>query len=681
MFGIGFIMVVINIKETIGKRLQGGSLPDIDTDFPTSKRMQVKEYMDERFGETQVASVGTFTTLKLKGALKDLDRQLDNNVTLANLMTAIISEQDTSMLDLYTRAAKEPRLKEFIKRNSDIFHIMPTLLNQPKSKSIHSCAVIVAPHQLSIEEWAPMRTQKGLRVTEWSGYELDDAGFLKEDILGLAQLDKFQNILDLIKLNGKEVPDIYDLPQDPEVYRFFSNGWNGDVFQMGTDSLSAYTRYMKPNCLDDLTAVVALHRPGPMENHYHEIYVKCKNEGREQKFLWGTENITKNTFGLLVYQEQVMAVCQQIGGLTQMEADDVRRAMGKGKLKELVKWKEKVGQGFLDKGATQADFEEAWSVMLEFSKYCFNESHSAAYGQTGYICQWLKVNYPLEYWTVALANPKEEKILKFLSEIFAAKGIKIASPDINKSDITMTSDQESNTIFWGIESIKGIGEATAEQIIDIRKKDGPYKSFADFLNRNTFTGSKVKKQTYEALIASGAFDLLYDFKDNEQKRLSLIKRFRIHKKTKISNPATDIYTNGSIEERWWWLLQQKRLTGLVFIDYSEICEQYDIETQHCSLREINTKQYKGIYRSFGGYVLECKTRSSARGKFAILTVENNYRLHKVVIWSGEYERLKEELKTIEKKAIVFNAEIKYESKWVKDNQFTLQESSQLKVLG
>lgn len=672
---------VKSIRKTKGLRLEGGTLPDIDTDFESSRRSEVKDYMEERFGQKQVVSVGTVNTLQLKGTLKDFDRQLDNNVSLANMMTSIIDAKDSSMLDLYRRAAKEPKLKEYIKKNTDIFYYIPSVLDQPKTKSIHPCAVVIVPDSLTSNEWIPTRMQKGLVVSEWNGGEMESAGFLKEDILGIKQLDKFSDILKLIKSNGKKVPNIYNLPYDKEAYRYFSNGWNADVFQMGTDSLSAYTKYLKPRDMNDLTAIISLHRPGPMENHYHNIYVQCKNEGRKPEFLWGTEEITKNTFGLIVYQEQVMAVCQQLGNLTMQEADDVRRAMGKKSQKILAEWKGKVKEGFMKNGSTESNFEKTWLVMMEFAKYSFNKSHATAYAMTGYICQWLKVNYPLEYWTVALDYADEDKGLKFLSEIFESKGIQVANPDINASGISMISDQDTNKIFWGIESIKGIGEATAEQIIGLREKDGLYKSFADFYFRNKFKGSKVKKQTFEALITSGAFDIMYGFEGNEERRYNLLRRFRVYDKTRISNPARDLYINGETSNRWWWLLQQKKMTGLVFLDYEKICKSVGIEAQFANEFDINTRQTRGINRSFGGYLIESKIRNSKKGKFAVLQIENNYRLFKVILWNEEYLRYKDVLLGAEKSLVVFNAEMKYEDKWVKGNQFTLQENSDFYVLG
>lgn len=674
-------MRVKRITEITAPKLVDGTLPDIDTDFAGRDRAKVKAYIEERFGKTQVCSVGTFTTMRVKGLVKDLSRITNIDFSESNLMTTIIDKDDKTMLDLIKRASIEPKLKTFIKDNSDLFYIVPTLLDQQKTQSIHPCAMIIFPNVMNSNEWCPMRLQQGLIVSEWGGAEMDDAGFLKEDILGIRQLDKFTDILRLIKKNEKEVPDIYNLPQDDEVYRYFSNGWNGDVFQLGSTGLTEYTKALKPQAMNDLIAAVAVYRPGPMENHYHSIYVQCKNEGRVPTYLWGTEEIAKDTYGLLIYQEQVMKVFQEIGGMTMKEADDIRRAMGKKKLDVLLSWKEKVKKGFLDKGATEDEFEDVWSAVEEFAKYGFNKSHSAAYAMTGYVSQYLKVHYPIEYWTVALDFANDEKALTYLAEIMQAKKISIKSPDINKSKINMSSHQDSSTIFWGIGSIKGIGEDTAYQIINERTDNGEYKSFADFLFRHTFKGSKVKKQTYEALISSGAFDILYNFsQENPKVRHSLIKRFRIFKKIKVGNPKRDPYTIGQLDSNWWWLLKQKELTGLAFIDYKKIVEESGITTPYCTMSEFNTKREKPLMRSFGGYVVECRVARSKRGKYARLTVEHNYKLFKLLIWSEEYETYEPILKGCEKSLIAFSAEIRYDGKYAKANQFTLKENSRLIVL-
>lgn len=672
-------MKIRKITESKSLKLVDGTLPDIDTDFCSKDRDEIKRYMEGRFGREQVCSVGTYSTLKLKGLVKDLARTTNLDFKDVNLITSFFSDKDRDIFDVAKLALSEPKLKAFLIDNSDIFQMMPTLLNQPKTQGIHACALIVFPNEMSANEWSPMRSQKGLLVSEWTGKEMDDAGFLKDDILGIKQLDKFDDILTLIRENGKEVPDIYNLPDDREVFRYFSNGWNGDVFQMGSSGLSEYSKSMKPNSIDDLIAANALYRPGPMENGYHNTYVKCKNQGKAPEYLWGTQEITKDTFGLIIYQEQVMRVFQDLCGLTMKQADDVRRAMGKKDVEILNGWKERAKEGFLKGEGTENDFENIWKVVLEFAKYSFNKSHSAAYALTGYICQWLKVNFPIEYWTVSLKYANEEDSLSYLSEILQAGQISVSPPDINGSGVSMTSNQETSTIFWGIESIKGIGEETAMQIVNDRKLNGDYTSFASFFFRHNFKGSKVKKQTFEALVTCGAFDDLYGFKGCESRRMLLINRYRKYKKVKIANKKRDIYINGQVNEDWWWKLQQKNLTNLAFIDYKQLASAIGKDVSYCKPSEISRRQDKTLFRSFGGYVVECKEGRSKRGTYAKILIENNYRMYKVLVWTEQYKDLRSKLKGSEKSLMVFSGELKYDSKWSKANQFTINDDSFVKI--
>jgi len=673
-------MKVTKITQGVGKKLVDGTLPDIDSDFAGVDRGTIKSYMEDRFGKNNVCSVGTYSTFKPKGMIKDFAKLFDMDFSRANSVTFKLQLGDTKLLDLLKRAQTEPVLKEFLKKNPDIFYMMPTILDQQKTEGIHACAMIVTPDVMTTDEWAPVRKSNGMIVTQWGGGEMDDAGFLKNDILGLKQLDKFTDILNMAKENGKDVPDIYNLPyDDKEVFRFFSNGWTGDIFQMGSDGLTNYVKSLKPSSLDDVIATMALYRPGPMENGFHEIYAKCKNEGKAPKYYWGCEDITKETYGLLIYQEQIMKIFTELAGLSLKEADDIRRALGK-KGADFVSWKSRALSGFLKNGATEDQFQEIWDIALEFAKYSFNKSHSAAYGVTAYISQYLKVHFPIEYWTVALDYADEDKTSVFLSEILQAKTINLKSVDINKSYSVMTSDLETSTIFWGISSIKGIGEDTADQIIAERKANGDYKDLRDFLTRSIFRDSKVKKTAVEGLIASGAFDTIELIEEGqEDRRNDLIVKYRTALKVKVANVARDPYSDENVDKVWYWKKRQKELTGLSFINYKQIADQQDLGNNFLSTRDLNNRQQYGLFKSFGGYVTQCKIGNTKNGKYARLVIENNYKLHKVIMWADEYEVHREALKGCEKKIVLFSAELKYDAKFTKGNQFTFKENSFLKV--
>jgi DNA polymerase-3 subunit alpha len=245
----------------------------------------------------------------------------------------------------------------------------------------------------------------------------------------------------------------------------------------------------------------------------------------------------------------------------------------------------------------------------------------------------------------------------------------------------MTSDLESSTIFWGISSIKGIGEDTADQIIAERKANGDYTGLEDFLRRSIFKGSKVKKTAVEGLIAAGGFDDSELIEDGEEnKRNELIIKYRTAMKVRIANVDRDPYSNENIDKVWYWKMRQKELTGLSFIDYEQIAEQQDRGNNFLTVRDLNNRQQRGIFKSFGGYVTLCKVGNMKKGKYARLVVENNYKLHKIIMWPDEYEIFKDQLKGCEKKIILFSAELKYDANFTKGNQFTFKENSFLKVL-
>lgn len=679
-------MVVKSIKNVTGKKLTGGSLPDIDLDFEGRHRPMIKDFINKTVGEKQVSSVGTTGVIKIKGAVKDFDRLGDNDAQTANLITKIIKDAELSLFDVFRLSAQEPKLKEYIKSNTDFFYMMGSVMGQTRSQSTHACAIISFPEVMEAKEYVPLRKDKGVTLTQWSGGALDSAGFLKLDVLGVKVLEKFSDIKRLILKNGKEFPDIYNLGNydDKEVYRYFGNGWNSDVFQFGSDLIADFTGILKPTNLNDLIATNALIRPGARDNGYHTSYSKRRNGEEGSTSLFMSESVTDETYGLLVYQEQVMAYCALLGDLTENESDDIRRAMGKKNVIYLNMWKDRVKVGAIEKGCEESEFEKIWDTLMEFAKYSFNKSHSAAYAKEGYACQYLKVHFPIEYWTVALDRADEKEKLMYMSEINAIKGTKILPPDVNKSIDVMSSDMDTNTIYWGISSIKGIGEAAGSQILKIREDDGIYLSFDDFIKRNSFTGSKVNKGHIESLCACGAFDELENLEGYEVGRLDLIATFREFKKIKLSAKqfAKDPYNSEGIEQPWWWKLRQKRLTGLAFIDYRELLEVTDTNQSFASGSDLNTPQGRGIPRAFGGYVVECTVRSSARGRWASLLIESNYKTYRVTLWGDAYQVHKHLLgKGIEKTLILFSAELKFNERFGNNNQFTVSESDMMQRLG
>ena len=642
------------------------SLPDIDTDFPGAKRGLIKLYVEGRYGSTQVCSVGTYTALQIKASIKDLAKQYDVNFGDVNQVTTMLPNMK-DFIELFYAAAGSGRIKAFIKSNPDVINDVKLILHQPKAKSIHACAMLILPKDKDMYRWLPICNIDGQLVSEWEGPELEAAGFLKEDILGVLQLDKFENILKLIKENtGKEI-DIYSITfENRKVYEYFSKGWNEDVFHFGSPGLTGYCKELKPENIEDLIAGISLYRPGAMENNFHNEYILRKEGKRETEYFIGSEEILKNTFGVFVYQEQIMKLCQVLGGLSLVEADDVRKAMVKKKYEELTKYQPRFLEYYRKEfGVTKEYADKVWDSIDKASTYLFNRSHATAYAITGFISQWLKVNYPVEFWSTAFQFAEEKDYANFLAEIKVSGDIKVFPVEINKSRDNVYTDFKTKSIYWPLSSIKQCGEKAASQIIELRDKNGQFFSFEEFLTRNKFTGSKVNKAVVENLIMSGAFDQIEHI-DYPSARIRLFEEYRKFSKAKI-DPEKDILkvNAAKIENDWWWSLQQKQLSGIAFFDYENLTfdwlngDEATIKPEDFQL-ESNSRNKRKV--KIGGYLTDFSVRESKKGDWAKLTLESNYNFINVLIWSEQFKAFKGiDFKSKLKTLVLISGQISWDS--------------------
>lgn len=682
-------------------RVEGGSLPDIDCDFSGDRRDEVKHYMEQRYGVNQICSVGTYNTLKLKSAIKDLAKLYDLGIQETNYITSIIDDgfdgrfSGTEITLIFQSACKTKQVMSFVQNNPALINDLILILNLPKTQSIHACATIIFPKEKDVFHWVPVKNmltkdKETCLVSEWEGAELESVGLLKEDILGIRQLDKFQFIIELIKKNRNIDLDIYDLEYDDEkIFKYFRKGWNQDVFHFGARGLTQYCKQSKPDNINDLIAAISLYRPGPIESNLHNEYILRKEGEKDIEYLWGTEEITKSTYGILIYQEQIMQTCVKVGGFSLVEADDIRKALGKMKTKYSDPYKVQFIEGAVTRGCDRAEAENIWLVMERFALYGFNASHAAAYTITGYICQYLKVYYPLEFWTSAFEyiddQKREERVSQFVSEINRSGGIKISPPDINNSEIDVKSSFELNTIYWSLQSVKQVGEIAIEQIMLDREKKGKYFSFEEFLSRHTFPGSKVNKSTVENLIYAGAFDKVESI-ERSSGRKKLIEFYRDKKKV-VVDKTKDLFTLGGNDlfKDFWWDLQQKRLSGVAFFDYQDIVDQYltgdykYIDQDQFQSKSLNDHKYYGT----GGYIVEVTERESKKsGKYCSLKIESNFEFLWVTIFPEMYKILLAsglELVGSEGCLLILSGMIKFDD-FKQENTMKVWENSELVIL-
>lgn len=804
-------MIVKNIEVKRRAKTVLGSMPDIDTDFPGRRRDEIKAYMEERFGKEQVCSLGTYTTLQLKEAISDMARADGIPVQLYRWFTACIGDdKEKTIEEFFKTVCGKEDLKKFVKEHTETFNDMLVVLGSPKSQSVHACGTVVLPDGKTSYEWMPVHTQKGLVVTDWEGSEVEEAGFLKEDVLGIIQLDKFEEMLRLIKENHGIDIDIYSLPlDDKQVFEYAGKGWLGDVFQLGSAGLSGYCVKMKPENINELSACVALYRPGPMENNFHNEYILRKNGEKDwtEEMPIGGEEVVENTYGLILFQEQVMLFCQKLADFNLEKCDSVRKVLGKKLLQKAKEYGNDFVSGYVkkygSKGVTKEYAENLWNQMEEFAKYSFNKcltgdekiypneltikelyekraedisaitmdkygnftptkvkeiryagkrfiykiqtsdgavvrcsanhkfptpegckyafllrkggilyshkegvrvnveivsvdivdvqptydveidhpehnfvtgegivtcnSHSVCYGMTAYICLWLKVHYPIEYWSATFSFAKDEKIPYYVNEIQQSGEIKIHPVDINKSDINIVSDYRTNSMYWAFNAVKQCGERAQEYISEEKKKNGPFFSLEEFIDRCVIKGSPVNKSVIENLIFAGAFDELEDIQEPKD-RLSLIEMYRENKRVKVledKDLLTNIMKVRKERNNWWWLLQQKRTSGFAFFDYYDLVNEYhmpklDDETEFQDVSQIkfwDTNSKKTRRAVIGGYVIEIIERKSKKGIFATIVLESNYEFINVTIFPELFEEYGEFLRGSKKNILLVNGVI------------------------
>lgn len=625
------------------------SLPDIDCDYPGEDRPRVKKYMEERYGWKQVCSVGTYSALQLRAAIKDMARVYGLNFQETNEMMKVFDVKDRKPEDLFKIACAHSRVKEFVKAHPDLINEVMLIMPAPKAQSIHACAMMVFPDEHDMFRWVPIRKQGEDYVTEWEGGEMDAAGFLKEDVLGVKQFDKFQDMVRLIRENEDVDLDIFSVPlDDAEVYRYFQNGWNEDNFHFGSSGLTGYCKQMKPRNIEDLIAAISLYRPGAMENNFHNEYVSRKEGNQKVEYYVGTDEILKNTYGVFAYQEQIMQLCRELGGLSLVEADDVRKAMVKKKYEALQQYKERFIPYYRDNyGVSQEYSEKVWDAIDKASTYLFNRSHAAAYAITGYISQWIKVHYPIEYWSVAFKYAEDLDYPRYIAEINKTGACTVKTVDINISHTDVVIDFKAKALYWSISGVKQIAEKAASQIIKEREENGQYFSLNDFITRHKWKGSAVNSRIIRNLILAGAFDSLENITHPYQ-RVDLLVQFLGATNSNVKeNDEVLVGADHHSNDNWWWALLQKKLSGLAFFDYDAIYRRYGegnfaTNYEYVSFEECldTDNRPNNGYVIVAGYVTEMKIKKTRKGEVMCkLILESNYEFLEVMIFQTEYKQL------------------------------------------
>ena len=655
------------------------TLPDIDTDFESIRRDDVKRYMESKYGADRVCSLGAYTSLQMRAVFRDFCKLRNVPQATVEFLSKIMFEtRDNKNARaskapweyIFKLASRNQTLYDFVQSHAEMIEETRLCHAAPRAASVHPCATLILPEGESIYTSVPIRKTElngsDMIISEWEGPYVEAAGYLKEDILGIIQLDKFRMIINLVKEHYGETVDIYNLPLDePGVYDMISRGLTGDVFQLGSRGLTAYSMQVRPTSIKELCAMIALFRPGPMDNGFHQEYVEVKNGKRELTYMDGLEEITKETYGLLAYQEQIMLITTHLAGFTLVEADNIRKGMGKVDKKFFAEQGQKFIEGAVKNGYDKDYVESLWHKMCAFGGYAYNKSHALSYALTAYISQYLKWKYPLPYWITALEFASDDNLPRFISEINRTGDILVAPPDINKSELQFYADFDTKKIVWSISRVKQCGEVAVSYIFAERQKGGPFFDFKEFLFR--VDKSKVNKSVVENLILAGAFDDLCDIKMPSQRK-RVINEYRELSGTKIDK-TKDFLTlavqEGKADQEWWWLLQQKRVSGLAFFDYPTILqnENFDLRN-YLSLDEFELEEMTETGSRMvvtAGIISEIEHKTSKKGDYCKFRIEQNYSFVWVTVWNESYKQYEEILQNCEGKIACVKASAYYDS--------------------
>lgn len=488
------------------------SLPDIDTDFCIERRDEVHEYVRNKYGSDRVAQIITFNKLASRAVIKDMARVLNYPYSESEKIAKLIPVVRGKPRELSWMKENHAEFTEQYKTNSDfkeIVNLAEKLEGINKTFGVHAAGVVISDTPL--DEVVPLsKNNDGTIITQYSMDELAHVGLLKMDFLGLRNLTMINRALEIIARTRNINIDLNSISlKDEKVYKMISEGQLAGIFQLETSSgMKQVAREMRPSTIEDLSALIALFRPGPLDTGMINEFIDRKNKKKEIRYLLPElEPILKDTYGSIVYQEQIMQIAQKLAGFTLGEADLLRQAMGKKKPKEMAKYRLKFIDGFKKNSFDPKLAEELYDMMVSFAEYCFNKSHSAAYGMLTYQTAYLKANYPIEYMTALLSSvlDDQDKIKYYMAEC-KKMNIQILPPHINLSGVNFTADIENNTIRFGLAAIKNVGTQAVNEIIRARSENGTFKSLAEFCG---FLDLRVvNKKTLESLVKSGAFDSL-----------------------------------------------------------------------------------------------------------------------------------------------------------------------------
>jgi len=604
------------------------SMPDIDVDFCFERRGEVIEYVTKKYGKDHVAQIVTFGTMAARGVLRDVGRVQGVPLPEVDKLAKMVPFAPDMTLDKALESVKE--LKALYDNDERIKKLIDTskkLEGMSRHASVHAAGVVIS--QLPVSEYAPLqKLDENVIVTQYTMTDLEKIGLLKMDFLGLRNLTMIAHAIEILKKTQNIEIDINKIPlDDPRTYKLFSDGDTIGVFQLESQGMRSLIKSLRPSAFEEIIALLALYRPGPLESGMVDDYVKRKHKKIPIRYeLPELQPILRETYGTILYQEQVMEIASKIAGFSMGQADLLRAAMGKKKVKEMAMQKEFFIEGAVKRGVSKHKATELFNLCAKFAGYGFNKSHSTSYAFISYQTAFLKANYPAEFMAALLTSVmgNTDKVRMYIAEAQRMK-MKVLAPDVNESKRQFTVTKEG--IRFGLTAIKNVGIGAIDSIIASKKKDGPFASFDDFYRR--IDTHAVNKKVIESLIKSGAFDsfgqsraymlatyekkisrLNADIKERASGQESL---FAID--SAIRNPNSEIAADAEIAEFSpdQLLRMEKELLGLYISSHPLERLRESLEGQITTRLADIAEMKEGDPVKVGGLLADCKKIVTKRG--------------------------------------------------------------------
>jgi len=670
------------------------SMPDIDTDFDDDGRQKVIDYVIKKYGKAQVAQIITYGTMAAKSSIKDVARVMDLPLAESNALAKLVSDKPGTELGKILQAPltkKEgeksleemgytnddienaKRLREIYNANTDdlrtkILHEAERLEGSVRNTGIHAAGIIIAPTDLT--DLIPVATAKDsdLWVTQIEGNVIEEAGVIKMDFLGLKTLSILKTALELIKKNYNVDIDLDNIPLDDEkTFQLYQKGETNATFQFESPGMQKYLRELKPDRFDDLIAMNALYRPGPMS--YIPSYIARKHGKEKVEYdIEEMKEYLEETNGITVYQEQVMLLSQSLAGFTKGDADVLRKAMGKKQIAVLDKMEKQFMEGATAKGHKIESLTKIWNDWKAFAQYAFNKSHSTCYAFVAYQTAYLKAHYPSEYMSAVLNHAGSIDKITFFMEECKRMGIKVLGPDINES-IRGFSPNKKGEIRFGLGGLKGVGDNAIENLIEERKRGGEYKNIFDFIKR--VNQRAVNKKSLESLAYSGTFDCFTElhraqyFNLPEGDKTTGIEKIIAY--GQMQNDVSKGNTNtlfGDLQQvmdvpppkiancEQWTLTEklehEKDVTGMFMSGHP--LDNYKFEMKYYGIMQLSdfteikssitlAQANVGRQLKLAGLVIEAQHRTTKTNRaFGILKIEDFSGNAEIALWSEDYQK-------------------------------------------